>query len=539
MLIKVQLTASGTATITNGDTLTPLRAITLEDARHQVTDHLTRLAREQGGPVITHLVDPDGEYNLCFSPDGNVTMATSDQVENALNTPKPPEATPEAEPVVSSPEVEPVVDEPLPAQLHLPEAIEPPTKPEPEPERSMPAPSQDLEPEPAPKQVQIQTPQPVQTPIVFTAPQPQNTQPPAAPPAAPPTPMPVVSAQPAQPQYAPTPAPVLDQTPQLPEQNQQFYPDAALNQPQPTANPVPSSFLTQSAASGPKPTGWRAVAGRLGLKVQASQAQSQQWADERTVSQHWPGPRTIAVLNGKGGAGKTPTSILLASYFARLGSGAVVAADGNVTRGTLGWRTEQGPHNATILDMVPKTEALMDPSARNGDVAAYTHHQTIDQFDVLRSNPLLLSTEQKLSPEELDGIQQVLTRYYRMIIWDTGNDEGDSLWLRIVSHADQIVVATTTRTDHAEAGRLLLQGLSGRDERSAALAANAVVVISQADREEPPATSLVDGFAGIAREVVTIPYDRAMREQWLRSDKLAPATRAAWLHAAAAVARGL
>lgn len=301
----------------------------------------------------------------------------------------------------------------------------------------------------------------------------------------------------------------------------------------------PDSFLAKSAAGGPKPTGWRAVAGRLGFKVQASQAQCQQWEDERTVSQHWPGPRTIAVLNGKGGAGKTPTSILLASNFARLGSGSVVAADGNVTRGTLGWRTEQGPHNATILDMVPKTEALMDPSARNGDVAAYTHHQTIDQFDVLRSNPLLLSTEQKLSPEELDGIQQVLTRYYRMIIWDTGNDEGDSLWLRIVSHADQIVIATTTRTDHAEAGRLLLQGLSSRDERSAALAANAVVVISQADREEPPATSLVDGFAGIAREVVTIPYDRSMREQWLRSDKLAPATRAAWLHAAAAVARGL
>ena len=538
MLIKVQLTASGTATITNGDTLTPLRAITLEDARHQVTDHLTKLAREQGGPVITHLVDPDGEYNLCFSPDGNVTMATSDQVENALNPPKLPEATP----VVSSPEPEPPVEESVPEQVDLPEVIEPTTKPE--PERSMPAPSQDPEPEPEPKpeQVQIQTSQPVQTPPVFTAPQPQNTPQPLAAqnlPAATPSPMPVAPAQPMQPQYAPTPAPVLDQTPQLPEQNQQFYPDATLNQPQPTANLAPSSFLTQSAASGPKPTGWRAVAGRLGLKVQASQTQSQQWADERTVSQHWPGPRTIAVLNGKGGAGKTPTSILLASYFARLGSGSVVAADGNVTRGTLGWRTEQGPHNATILDMVPQTEALMDPSARNGDVAAYTHHQTIDQFDVLRSNPLLLSTEQKLSPEELDGIQQVLTRYYRMIIWDTGNDEGDSLWLRIVSHADQIVVATTTRTDHAEAGRLLLQGLSGRDERSAALAANAVVVISQADREEPPATSLVDGFAGIAREVVTIPYDRAMREQWLRSDKLAPATRAAWLHAAAAVARGL
>lgn len=381
-------------------------------------------------------------------------------------------------------------------------------------------------PQPAPQQALPQPmPQPVNQPVAATQPLAQA-----------PTPPPVVPSQQPVPQPVPQ-QPVPQQS--VPQPVNQPVPGQGVQVSAPVLRARPDSFLAKSAAGGPKPTGWRAVAYRLGFKVQASQAQCQQWEDERTVSQHWPGPRTIAVLNGKGGAGKTPTSILLASNFARLGSGSVVAADGNVTRGTLGWRTEQGPHNATILDMVPQTEALMDPSARNGDVAAYTHHQTIDQFDVLRSNPLLLSTEQKLSPKELDGIQQVLTRYYRMIIWDTGNDEGDSLWLRIVSHADQIVIATTTRTDHAEAGRLLLQGLSGRDERSAALAANAVVVISQADREEPPATSLVDGFAGIAREVVTIPYDRAMREQWLRSDKLAPATRAAWLHAAAAVARGL
>ncbi|WP_232009941.1 MinD/ParA family ATP-binding protein [Actinomyces howellii] len=302
---------------------------------------------------------------------------------------------------------------------------------------------------------------------------------------------------------------------------------------------VPPSFLASNSASGPRPTGWRAHAARLGLRVGATDAERQQWIDERAVAQHWPGPRTIAVLNGKGGAGKTPTSILLAGYFARLGSGSVVAADGNVTRGTLGWRTEQGPHNATILDLVPEIDRLMDPAARNGDVAAFTHHQTVDQFDVLRSNPLLLSTEQKLTPAQLDGVQQVLTRYYRMIIWDTGNDEGDELWLRIVSHADQIVIATTTRADHAEAGRLLLEGLAARDERSAALVRNAVVVVSQADKEEARAQSLADGFTATAREVVTIPYDAAMREQWLRSDKLAAPTRVAWLHAAAAVARGL
>lgn len=493
-MITLTIGPDGSGSYEDENGFEALTASDSEQLRALLLGKAASRARAQNQVVSVTARDTSGVAYLLVSPSGAIKLA-----EAPTQQPAPPQPTP-APQTNAAPDLAAQV---LAAyQTHSQQPVSP----------QPPAPVNQNMPQPAPQQ-----PLPQQVPGQPVA----ATQPVAQ------APTPVVPSQ----QPVPQPLPQQSVPQPVPEQPVQVSP--------PVLRARPDSFLAKSAAGGPKPTGWRAVAGRLGFKVQASQAQCQQWEDERTVSQHWPGPRTIAVLNGKGGAGKTPTSILLASNFARLGSGSVVAADGNVTRGTLGWRTEQGPHNATILDMVPQTEALMDPSARNGDVAAYTHHQTIDQFDVLRSNPLLLSTEQKLSPEELDGIQQVLTRYYRMIIWDTGNDEGDSLWLRIVSHADQIVVATTTRTDHAEAGRLLLQGLSSRDERSAALAANAVVVISQADREEPPATSLVDGFAGIAREVVTIPYDRSMREQWLRSDKLAPATRAAWLHAAAAVARGL
>lgn len=499
-MITLTIGPDGSGSYEDENGIEPLAASNSEQLRALLLGKAASRARAQNQVVSVTARDTSGVAYLLVSPSGAIKLADKPPTQQ----PAPPQATP-------APDLAAQV---LAAyQTHSQQPVSP----------QAPAPLNQNMPQPAPQPVPQQS-VPGQ-PVAATQPLAQA-----------PTPPPVVPSQQPVPQPVPQ-QPVPQQS--VPQPVNQPVPGQGVQVSAPVLRARPDSFLAKSAAGGPKPTGWRAVAGRLGLKVQASQAQCQQWEDERTVSQHWPGPRTIAVLNGKGGAGKTPTSILLASNFARLGSGSVVAADGNVTRGTLGWRTEQGPHNATILDMVPQTEALMDPSARNGDVAAYTHHQTIDQFDVLRSNPLLLSTEQKLSPEELDGIQQVLTRYYRMIIWDTGNDEGDSLWLRIVSHADQIVVATTTRTDHAEAGRLLLQGLSGRDERSAALAANAVVVISQADREEPPATSLVDGFAGIAREVVTIPYDRAMREQWLRSDKLAPATRAAWLHAAAAVARGL
>ena len=501
-MITLTIGSDGSGSYEDENGVESLTASSQEQLRSLLLGRAAARARQEGQPLRVAAKDTSGLTHLLITPSGAISLAKAEEPT--------PEPTSQSTPVNQMPTV------PAPATPAQPVAA-PASAPQP-----MPAPTQVNQPAQAMAAAAPQQPMPQGVPLYQPAPAQQAPQ--------------VMPDQVNQPTFQGVPANYAPQQALAPQNAPSFQMGTA---PAPVSRPRPDSFLSQSSAGGPKPTGWRAVAGRLGLKVQASQAQCQQWEDERTVSQHWPGPRTIAVLNGKGGAGKTPTSILLASNFARLGSGSVVAADGNVTRGTLGWRTEQGPHNATILDMVPQTEALMDPSARNGDVAAYTHHQTIDQFDVLRSNPLLLSTEQKLSPEELDGIQQVLTRYYRMIIWDTGNDEGDSLWLRIVSHADQIVIATTTRTDHAEAGRLLLQGLSGRDERSAALAANAVVVISQADREEPPATSLVDGFAGIAREVVTIPYDRAMREQWLRSDKLAPATRAAWLHAAAAVARGL
>jgi hypothetical protein len=501
-MITLTIGSDGSGSYEDENGVESLTASSQEQLRSLLLGRAAARARQEGQPLRVAAKDTSGLTHLLITPSGAISLAKAEEPT--------PEPTSQSTPVNQMPTV------PAPATPAQPVAA-PASAPQP-----MPAPTQVNQPAQAMAAAAPQQPMPQGVPLYQPAPAQQAPQ--------------VMPDQVNQPTFQGVPANYAPQQALAPQNAPSFQMGTA---PAPVSRPRPDSFLSQSSAGGPKPTGWRAVAGRLGLKVQASQAQCQQWEDERTVSQHWPGPRTIAVLNGKGGAGKTPTSILLASNFARLGSGSVVAADGNVTRGTLGWRTEQGPHNATILDMVPQTEVLMDPSARNGDVAAYTHHQTIDQFDVLRSNPLLLSTEQKLTPEELDGIQQVLTRYYRMIIWDTGNDEGDSLWLRIVSHADQIVIATTTRTDHAEAGRLLLQGLSGRDERSAALAANAVVVISQADREEPPATSLVDGFAGIAREVVTIPYDRAMREQWLRSDKLAPATRAAWLHAAAAVARGL
>ncbi|GAB3918942.1 hypothetical protein GCM10027613_21820 [Microlunatus endophyticus] len=317
--------------------------------------------------------------------------------------------------------------------------------------------------------------------------------------------------------------------------------------PQRSAEPVEQlpqqrqSFLTREQIEEPASRGFRGMLGRVGIKMSPNEAERSERADIQAVSQHWPGPRTIAVVNGKGGAGKSPSTILLSAVFALFGGAGVVAWDNNQTRGTLGWRTEQGQHDATLLDLLPEIPRLLGTGAQSADLAHYVHHQSRDRFDVLRSKPMVLAHMQRLQPSDVDSIHSVLGKYYRLIFIDSGNDESDPMWLRMIDHTDQLVVATTTRDDHAEAGALLLEALAERDERSAALARGSVAIVSQADPVAKPTdlARVAAGYQALTRATVTIPFDPAMVDGHLRYGALKPETQRAWLAAAAAVARGL
>lgn len=316
---------------------------------------------------------------------------------------------------------------------------------------------------------------------------------------------------------------------------------AHVSTPYPTRRERRQSFLTQEQIEEPATKGWRGAITRVGIRLSPSENERAERNDVAAVSQHWPGPRTIAIVNGKGGAGKTPTTVLLAAVFARYGGAGVLTWDNNQTRGTLGWRTEQGPHDATLLELLPQVDRLLSTGAQSADLAHYVHHQTRDRFDVLRSKPMALADEQRVEPEDVDAIHAVASKYYRLVFIDSGNDESDPMWLRMIDHTDQLVVATTTRDDHAEAGALLLEALAERDVRSAHLAEQAVVVVTQADSKAAPrdVARVAHGYRDLAREAVTVPFDPAMVDGLLRYGSLRPTTQRAWLAAAAAVARGL
>ncbi|MEV7574372.1 chromosome partitioning protein ParA [Pseudarthrobacter sp. NPDC089323] len=311
-----------------------------------------------------------------------------------------------------------------------------------------------------------------------------------------------------------------------------------------------TSFLVSAPVLEPATRGWRGALSRMGLRMDPSAEELAERDDIRTVSQHWPGPRSIAVVNRKGGANKTPTVVMLSAILARYSGAATCAWDNNESQGTLGWRTEKGGHDNSVLDLIDSSQALLSPSAQAAEIARFVHHQTSDKFDVLRSDEND-EGDHEVTAEEVDIAHQVLTRYYRLIVMDSGNTARAANWRRMIHHTNQLVVPVTAIEDRAEAARLTLQTLEARGGHDAELARNAVVIVSESTdakrgmsgdalkRAKDEARRIADGFAPHVREIVRIPYDPALVNGPIRYDALQPATQRAWLAAAAAVAKGL
>jgi MinD-like ATPase involved in chromosome partitioning or flagellar assembly len=168
------------------------------------------------------------------------------------------------------------------------------------------------------------------------------------------------------------------------------------------------------------------------------------------------------------------------------------------------------------------------------------HHQSVDRYDVLRSNPELLATDQRIATAEFDLLMQVAARYYRLVVFDSGNDESAERWLRMIDNSYQLVIPTLANPESAESASLLLDALRGRDARSAVLADRAIVIVTQSEASAGPAARrIADGFAPHVRAVHIIPFDPALKAGPLQLDALRSRTRDAWLAAAAAAADGL
>ena len=319
------------------------------------------------------------------------------------------------------------------------------------------------------------------------------------------------------------------------------HPDPAWT-PETGATPTAEDFARRRQARPVDPVatmGVRAVVNKLGLvRLAPGRHEQEIRRDIEMVRRNFGGLRQVTVVNPKGGAGKTVAILLLAMTFGQKRGGYVLAWDNNETQGTLGMRAQQDFHSRTVRDLLRDLGQFQGAHGRVGDLSQYVRSQGEGMFDVLASDESATGGEM-LTAAAFAELREVVSRFYKLIFVDTGNNVRAQNWQAAMDATDQLVVTMSARNDSAETAARMLDHLeqSGRQR----LVRQAVTVVSMPpSRKEIDLPAIQQHFAARSRAVLLAPYERLIDTgEPIRYGQLSSATRDAWLKIAAAVAEGL
>ncbi|GAA1517699.1 MinD/ParA family ATP-binding protein [Kribbella lupini] len=345
-----------------------------------------------------------------------------------------------------------------------------------------------------------------------------------------------------------TPAPAVDpwtqpaeqptqQAPQLSQTAQQFFPQGVPNQ-HPPQPPREVSYRAEELMQAlPLPREAPAERGvRSVLRLRPGSAERIERIARATAATAFRRPVTITIANPKGGSGKTPTTLLLAGALGQARGGGVVAWDNNELRGNMHLRTHDTNARSTVTDLLQAMPMLTQPDARLGDVAAYLRHQVAGQYDVLTS---ATTTYSQIEAKDFDQIHRLLSRFYKVLVIDTGNNEGSSNWREAMRASDALVIPIKWKSLSCAAAVQMLEELDNQGPEAQRLIRRAVIAVSNGpgDVNKEVEKQLRPYFESRAAAVVDIPTDpHIAAEGPLDHSALQPATRRAGLELAAKVA---
>ncbi|HEU4329870.1 MAG TPA: MinD/ParA family protein [Lapillicoccus sp.] len=250
------------------------------------------------------------------------------------------------------------------------------------------------------------------------------------------------------------------------------------------------------------------------------------------VRTRFDGSRRIVVLSRKGGAGKTTTTLMLGHTFASHRGDRVVALDANPDAGSLAMRLpRETDYSAT--DLLAERAWI----ERYSQIRAFTSQDPVSRLEVVASDddPRISLA---LGSQDYRHLVDTLDRHYNLVLVDTGTGILDDAIQGILEEADQLVVVMPPALDGGRVAAMTLDWLDQHGHQE--LVSRAVAVVNSVRGSGPlELDRLEEHFQARCASVHRIPWDPVL-EAGAHSAlaDLRPATRAAYLELAGAVAEG-
>ncbi|WP_272027805.1 MinD/ParA family ATP-binding protein [Kocuria rosea] len=288
---------------------------------------------------------------------------------------------------------------------------------------------------------------------------------------------------------------------------------------------------TTETLESPARHGWRGWCNQaLGLSLAASAAERASRARRTRIQRPLQTHRTVAVLQLKGGGGKTTTAYHLAATYGRVRGGNILAGEFNENQGTLAERSLTADHDRTTLDLIRNLETV---TRRTADLVRYVRPQGDDRIHVLASPPEG-TDRSRVDGRSVRTAHETLRSLYSLILLDTGNSAQSSTWRAAVDVADALVLVAHNREDDARLLEATVEAV--RAEGHGDKLARSVLVVSNTATNNTERISRLRDYAeaiGLAGCVV-IPFDKSLQEgRAFHYDALHPATVRAYEEATA------
>ncbi|MEZ0350782.1 MinD/ParA family protein [Mycobacterium sp. pR1184] len=279
--------------------------------------------------------------------------------------------------------------------------------------------------------------------------------------------------------------------------------------------------------SEPSRFGWREVIHRVtGIDLGPGKHAAYERELRERIDAPIGGAFPIAVLNFKGGVGKTAVVEALGSTLAEARGDRVIAVD--IDAGDLAER--HGRRNPlSLADLLAR-----DSVTQYAQVRAHTHMNSFG-LEVL-GLPDYGRTDWRLERQDIAKTFSILRKHYSLVLVDCVKAINSSVMDAVLPEARALVVVSGTSIDAVRKTRTTLEWLSNNGHRHLLKSTVLAMNYTEPAKLDGVVTKEFEALSARVASTVTLPFDRHVHEgKELGLDRLSKESRRAYLELAAAL----